>query len=163
MLSLERMNRIIEIDEDNLMAVVEPGVITAALRKEAEKKGLLYPVDPASLDSCHIGGNIAECAGGASAVKYGVTKNYVTGLEAVLPTGEILNLGGKLVKNVTGYDLISLITGSEGTLAIVTKITLRLLPAPKMLITLLVPFDSLETAVETVSDIIKNENLGYRI
>ena len=157
LLSLERMNRILEIDEDNLMAVVEPGVVIADLRKAVAEKGLLYPVDPASLDSCHVGGNIAECAGGASAVKYGVTKNYVTGLEAVLPTGEILHLGGKLVKNVTGYDLISLITGSEGTLAVVTKAILRLVPAPKMKITLLVPYDSLDSAIQTVSAIIKNK------
>lgn len=163
LLSLERMNKILEIDLDNLMATVEPAVIVGNLRSEAEKYGLLYPVDPASLDSCSIGGNVGECAGGASAVKYGVTKNYIVGLEIVLPTGEILSLGGKLVKNVTGYDLIGLIVGSEGTLAVITKIILRLLPLPKVKLDLLVPYANLEEAVKTVSDIIRQKTVPTTI
>ncbi|MBC7237374.1 MAG: FAD-binding oxidoreductase, partial [Chloroflexi bacterium] len=130
-LSLERMNRILEIDHQNMMATVEPGVITGDLHRAVEAEGLFYPPDPASLDSCLIGGNIAENAGGPRALKYGTTMDYVRGLEIVLPTGEILQLGGKLIKNVTGYDLIHLIVGSEGTLCVVTKVIVRLLPLPK--------------------------------
>jgi glycolate oxidase len=115
---------------------------------------LFYPPDPASLDSCTIGGNIAEGAGGPRAVKYGVTKDYVCGLEAVLPSGEIITCGGKLVKNVTGYNLIQLLIGSEGTLAVVTKIILRLLPMPAVQVDLLVPYDDFQAAANTVSDII---------
>ncbi|MBI5554563.1 MAG: FAD-binding protein [Elusimicrobia bacterium] len=156
-LSLEKMNKILEIDEENMMIVTEPGVITGVLQTEVEKKGLFYPPDPASLDSCHIGGNLAECAGGARAVKYGVTKDYVVGFEAVLPSGEIINLGGKLLKNVVGYDLISLIIGSEGTLAMITKIILKLVPLPKAKIDLLVPFDNYTTASQTIVEIIKSK------
>jgi glycolate oxidase len=148
------MNRVLEIDKDNLMVTVEPGVITGDLHRAVEAEGLFYPPDPASLDSCFIGGNIAEGAGGPRAVKYGVTKDYVCGLEAVLPSGEIINLGGKVVKNVTGYNLIQLLIGSEGTLAIVTKIILRLIPLPKVQIDLLVPYDDFQAAADTVSDII---------
>ncbi|MEW6686351.1 MAG: FAD-binding oxidoreductase [Candidatus Edwardsbacteria bacterium] len=153
-LSLERMNKIKEIDLENLMVITEPGVITGELGKEVEKQGLFYPPDPASLDSCSIGGNIAECAGGPRAFKYGVTKNYVCGLEVVFPTGEISHLGGKIVKNVTGYDLISLIIGSEGTLGVVTEATLRLLPLPRCKIDLLVPFNSLTEMTKAVVKII---------
>jgi glycolate oxidase len=156
-LSLEKMNKILEIDEEDMMIVTEPGVITGTLQTEVEKKGLFYPPDPASLDSCHIGGNLAECAGGARAVKYGVTKDYVVGFEAVLPSGEIIKLGGKLLKNVVGYDLISLIIGCEGTLAIITKIILKLVPLPKAKIDLLVPFDSYTTASQTIVEIIKSK------
>ncbi|MDD5259801.1 MAG: FAD-linked oxidase C-terminal domain-containing protein [bacterium] len=156
-LSLEKMNKILEIDEENMMIVTEPGVITGALQAEVEKKGLFYPPDPASLDSCHIGGNLAECAGGARAVKYGVTKDYVVGFEAVLPSGEIIKLGGKLLKNVVGYDLISLIIGCEGTLAIITRIILKLVPLPKVKIDLLVPFDNYATASQTIVEIIKSK------
>ncbi|MEW5816209.1 MAG: FAD-linked oxidase C-terminal domain-containing protein [Spirochaetota bacterium] len=155
-LSLEKMDKILELDQDNLMVTVEPGVITGNLHRAVEAVGLFYPPDPASLDSCTIGGNIAENAGGPRAVKYGVTKDYVYGLEAVLPSGEVINLGGKIVKNVTGYNLIQLIIGSEGTLAIVTKILLKLLPLPKERIDLLVPFLDFKTAAKTVSDIIKS-------
>ncbi len=130
-LSLERMNRILEIDHGNLMVTVEPGVITGNLHRAVEAEGLFYPPDPASLESCSIGGNIAEGAGGPRAVKYGVTKDYVCGLEAVLPSGEIINLGGKLVKDVTGYDLTQLLVGSEGTLASIAEIILRLIPLPQ--------------------------------
>jgi glycolate oxidase len=136
------------------MVTVEPGVITGDLHRAVEAEGLFYPPDPASLDSCFIGGNIAEGAGGPRAVKYGVTKDYVCGLEVVLPSGEIINLGGKVVKNVTGYNLIQLLIGSEGTLAIVTKIILRLIPLPKVQIDLLVPYDDFQAAADTVSDII---------
>jgi glycolate oxidase len=153
-LSTERMKRIVEIDQENLMVTVEPGVITGDLHRAVEAVGLFYPPDPASLDSCSIGGNIAEGAGGPRAVKYGTTEDFVCGLEAVLPSGEILTLGGKLVKNVTGYNLIQLLVGSEGTLAIVTKIILRLLPLPKERIDLLVPYDDFQAAADTVSDII---------
>lgn len=153
LLSVERMNRIVEIDTDNLMAVVEPGVITEVLQKEAESKGLFYPPDPASKGSCCIGGNVAECAGGPRALKYGVTKDYVYGLEAVLPTGEIIRTGGKLLKNVTGYNLTQLLVGSEGTLAIITQIILKLLPHPTHKRTLLVPFPSVHKAAETVAAI----------
>ena len=153
-LSLEKMDRILEIDKANLMVTVEPGVITGELHRAVEAEGLFYPPDPASLDSCSIGGNIAEDAGGPRAVKYGVTQDYVCGLEAVLPSGEVIFCGGKLVKNVTGYNLVKLLVGSEGTLAVVTKIILRLLPQPKVQIDLLVPYDDLQAAADTVSDII---------
>ncbi len=158
-LSLEKMDKIIEIDQENLMVIVEPGVITGNLHREVESQGLFYPPDPASLDSCSIGGNIAENAGGPRAIKYGVTKDYVCGLEVVLPTGEIITLGGKVVKNVTGYNLIQLLIGSEGTLAIVTKILLRLLPLPKERVDLLVPFTDFQAAAKTVSEIIKSKTV----
>jgi glycolate oxidase len=153
-LSLERMTRILEIDRENLMVTVEPGVITGDLHRAVEALGLFYPPDPASLDSCTIGGNIAEGAGGPRAVKYGVTADYVCGLEAVLPSGQTISCGGKLVKNVTGYNLAQLLTGSEGTLAIVTKIILRLVPLPKHRIDLFVPYADFESAARTVSAII---------
>ena len=153
-LSLEKMNRILEIDQENLMATVEPGVITGDLHRAVEAQGLFYPPDPASLDSCSIGGNVAEGAGGPRAVKYGTTMHYVCGLEAVLPSGDIITCGGKLVKNVTGYNLVQLLVGSEGTLAVVTKIILRLLPLPKVQVDLLVPYDDFQAAAETVSAII---------
>jgi len=154
-LSLERMNKIKEIDEKNLMVIVEPGIITEQLGNELTKYGLFFPPDPVSLDSCMIGGNIAECAGGPRAMKYGVTKNYVTGLEAVLPDGEVLKIGGKLLKNVTGYDLIDLIIGSEGTLAIVTEATLKVLPLPEIIVDLLIPFKCVEDTVQFAIDILQ--------
>jgi glycolate oxidase len=153
-LSLEKMKRILEIDKENLMVTVEPGVITGDIHRAVEAEGLFYPPDPASLDSCTIGGNIAEGAGGPRAVKYGVTKDYVCGLEAVLPSGEIITCGGKLVKNVTGYNMVQLLIGSEGTLAVVTKIILRLVPLPKVRVDLLVPYDDFQSAANTVSAII---------
>ncbi len=158
-LSTEKMNRILEIDKENLMVTVEPGAITGDIHRAVEAEGLFYPPDPASLDSCSIGGNIAENAGGPRAVKYGVTRHYVCGLEAVLPSGEIITCGGKLVKNVTGYDLIQLLIGSEGTLAVVTKIILRLLPLPRVQIDLLVPFADFQAAADTVLDIIAHRVL----
>jgi glycolate oxidase len=162
-LSLEKMDRILEIDKRNLMVTVEPGVITGNIHRAVEAEGLFYPPDPASLDSCTIGGNIAEGAGGPRAVKYGITKDYVCGLEAVLPSGEIIRAGGKLVKNVTGYNLIQLLIGSEGTLAVVTKIILRLIPLPRVQIDLLVPFDDFQAAADTVSDIIAHRILPTTI
>lgn len=145
-LSLERMNHIKEIDTDNLMVIVEPGVITENLDKELNKHGLFFPPDPVSLDSCMIGGNIAECAGGPRAMKYGVTKNYVLGIEVVLANGTIQRYGGKLLKNVTGYDIIDLIVGSEGTLAIVTEATLRVLSLPSVIVDLFIPFPGVQDA-----------------
>ncbi len=156
-LSLERMNAIKEIDTNNLMAIVEPGIITEQLGIELAKYDLFFPPDPVSLDSCMIGGNIAECAGGPRAMKYGVTKHYVLGLEVVLPNGKIIRIGGKILKNVTGYNLIDLIIGSEGTLAIVTEATLKLLPLPKVIIDLLVPFTCTEDAVGFTADVLKSD------
>src|SRR6266545_3151718 len=129
-LSMERLDKILEIDEANLLAIVEPNVITADLQRAVERVGLFYPPDPASLEQSSLGGNVAECAGGPRAFKYGTTKRYVLSLEAVLPTGEVVRTGSKAVKNVVGYDLTQLLVGSEGTLAIITQITLRLLPQP---------------------------------
>lgn len=155
-LSLERLNRIIEIDRANLQAVVEPGVITQKFQEAVEEIGLFYPPDPASRGSCHLGGNLAECAGGPRAIKYGVTKDYVLGLEAVLPTGVIITAGGRVLKNVTGYNLTQLIVGSEGTLAVITKINLRLIPLPRFRQVLLVAFKSLEDAAGAVAEIFQS-------
>ncbi len=149
-LSLEKCNRILEIDHNNMVAVVEPGAITGAIQKAALEHGLMYPPDPASLETCSIGGNVAEGAGGPRAVKYGTTKDYILGLEFVLPDGSIMNTGGKIVKNATGYNLIGILLGSEGTLAVITKIILKLIPAPKYTLDVLVPFDSLEQAIDAV-------------
>ncbi len=144
------LNRVLEIDRDNLMAVVEPGVILQEFQETVEEMNLFYPPDPASRGSCFIGGNLAECSGGPRAVKYGVTKDYVVGLEAVLPNGEIVRHGGKLLKNVTGYNLTQLLVGSEGTLAIITKIYLQLIPLPPHRSMLLVPFETLESCARAV-------------
>jgi len=153
-LSLERLNRILEIDETNLLAVVEPNVITGDLQRAVERVGLFYPPDPASLDRSSIGGNVAECAGGPRAFKYGTTKRYVLALDAVLPTGEIVHTGSKAVKNAVGYDLTQLLVGSEGTLAIITKVTLRLLPKPPARLTLSASFPDVRAAVDAVSALI---------
>jgi len=155
LLSLERFNKILEIDEENLMVVTQPAVITGQLQKAVEEKGLFYPPDPASLDSCSIGGNIAENAGGARAFKYGVTRHYLCGLEVVWPNGDISRLGGRIIKDVSGYDLMHLICGSEGTLAVITEITLRLLPKPKFQADLLIPFSSIEDAVKATNAVIR--------
>lgn len=163
LLSLEKMNKILEIDKENLMAVLEPGVINSNLQKRAEKYELFYPVNPASLNSCTIGGNVAESAGGANAVKYGITKNYVCGLEAVLPTGEIIRAGGKILKNTTNSQLIDLLLGSEGTLAIITEITLRLVPSPKVKVDLMVPFDDLSNLCRCALEIINKRLLPTTI
>lgn len=154
-LSLERLNKIITIDEKNLQVITEPGVITQVLREAVATKGLFYPVDPSSMGSCFIGGNIAENSGGARAVKYGVTKDYVLNLEVVLPNGEIIWTGANTLKNSTGYNLTQLMVGSEGTLGIITKIVLKLLPASSYTNLLLVPFYKSEQACEAVSAIFR--------
>lgn len=149
-LSLERMDKILEIDEDNLVAVVEPGVITNDINELIAEKGLFYAGYPMSVESCFIGGNVAENAGGGRAVKYGVTGRYILGIEMVTPEGEIIELGGKRVKDVVGYDLIKLMVGSEGTLGIFTKITIKLLPLPKHSVNLLVLYKDIKTAIDMV-------------
>ncbi len=155
-LSMKEFKRIIEIDEKNCQAIVEPGVITQIFQEECEKRGLYYPPDPASRGSSQLGGNLAECSGGPRAVKYGVTKDYVLGLEAVTPTGEIINVGGHVLKNVSGYNLTQLIVGSEGTLAVITKIIFRLIPMPKLRKVVLVQFSTLEDAAAAVASIFSN-------
>jgi glycolate oxidase len=155
LLSTERLNTILEIDEKNFQVTTEPGVITEVLQNTVKEKGLFYPPDPASKGSCFIGGNIAESSGGPKAVKYGVVKDYVLNLEVVLATGEIMWTGSNVLKNATGYNLTQLMVGSEGTLGIVTKIVLRLIPAPKFDLLMLVPFRSVEQAGEAVSTIFK--------
>ena len=152
--SMERLNRIIEIDEANLLAVVEPGVVTGDLQRAVESVGLFYPPDPASLETSSIGGNVAECAGGPRGFKYGNTRRYVLALEAVLPSGDVIETGSKAVKNVVGYDLTQLLVGSEGTLAIVTKITLRLIPKPPVRATLMALFTDIQAAVDAVTGLI---------
>lgn len=154
-ITTERMNSILEIDEKNLQVTTEPGVITQVLQEAVKEKGLFYPPDPASKGSCFIGGNISENSGGPKAVKYGVVKDYVLNLEVVLPTGEIMWTGANVLKNSTGYNLTQLIVGSEGTLAIVTKIVLRLIPHPKHDLLMLVPFKDVEKASEAVSAIFR--------
>jgi glycolate oxidase len=154
-LSVERLNRILEIDETNLLAIVQPGVITGDLQAHVESRGLFYPPDPQSAKECSIGGNVAECAGGPRAFKYGVTKRYVLGLEAVLPTGAVIRTGGKTVKNVVGYDLTQLLVGSEGTLAIITEITLRLVPKPPAIATLRACFSTVSAAADAVTALIR--------
>ncbi|MEP6726913.1 MAG: FAD-linked oxidase C-terminal domain-containing protein [Bacteroidota bacterium] len=155
LLSTDRMNTILQIDERNLQVTTEPGVITEILMNAVKEKGLFYPPDPASRGSCFIGGNIAENSGGPKAVKYGVVRDYVLNLEVVLPTGEIMWTGANVLKNSTGYNLTQLIVGSEGTLAVVTKIVLRLIPLPKYDLLMLAPFRSLEKAGEAVSAIFR--------
>jgi glycolate oxidase len=152
--SLERMNRILEISAEDLTARVEPGVVTGVFQVEAEKHGLFYPPDPNSLDMCTLGGNVAENAGGPRALKYGVTREYVLGLTAVVPTGEVLRMGRRTIKGVAGYDLTALFVGSEGTLGIVTEITLKLLPRPRFVSTALVCFGDVATAARAVSRVL---------
>ncbi len=154
-LPLTRLNKIINIDKDNLIVKVEPGVVTGRLHKEVEKEGLFYPPDPASHDFSTLGGNVAECSGGPRAVKYGVTRDYVLGLEVVLPTGELINTGVKTAKGVVGYDLTRLFVGSEGTLGVITSMTLRLLPLPQNVGTMIAVFAKVKRATETVSEIIR--------
>jgi glycolate oxidase len=153
LISTERMNSILKIDEKNLQIITEPGVITEVLQNTVKEKGLFYPPDPSSRGSCFIGGNIAENSGGPKAVKYGVVRDYVLNLEIVLATGEIIWTGANTLKNSTGYNLTQLIVGSEGTLGIVTKIVLKLIPLPKYDLLMLVPFTSLQKASEAVNAI----------
>jgi glycolate oxidase len=159
LLSLERMNHILEIDIGNMVVVVEPGVVTNDINEAVASHGLFYAGYPMSVESCFIGGNLAENAGGGRAIKYGVTGQYVLGLEVVLPTGEVVQLGGKRVKDVTGYDLIHLMVGSEGTLGIFTRITLRLLPLPGARTVLLVPFADVPTAIAAVPQVMTRSHL----
>jgi glycolate oxidase len=154
-ISFQRMNTILEIDEANLQVTTEPGVITQVLQNAVKEKGLFYPPDPSSYGSCFIGGNIAENSGGPKAVKYGVVKDYVLNLQVVLPTGEIIWTGANVLKNSTGYNLTQLIVGSEGTLGLVTKIVLKLIPHPKYDLLMLVPFNDLEKAGAAVSAIFR--------
>ncbi|RLC02998.1 MAG: glycolate oxidase subunit GlcD [Deltaproteobacteria bacterium] len=150
-----RMNQIFDVDENNFLVKVQPGAIVSDIHKTVEEKGLFYPPDPASSSVCTIGGNIGECAGGPRAVKYGVTRDYVLGLSAVLPSGEVIQTGVSTAKGVAGYDLTRLIVGSEGTLAVVTQITLKLLPKPATIKTMAIFFDSIQKAAKTVSGIMK--------
>lgn len=156
-LTTERMDRILQIDEENLIAVVEPGVVTEQFQQAVEKVGLFYPPDPASLKFSTLGGNVAECAGGPRCVKYGVTKDYILGLEVITPTGDIITTGGPTMKGVVGYDLTKLLCGSEGTLGIISKIVIKLLPLPEGKKTMLVMFDSIDGAAQAVSAIIRNK------
>ncbi len=156
-LSLEKMNKILEIDTENLVAHVEAGVINYDLREKTEKFGLFYPPDPSSYKYCTIGGNVAENAGGPRAVKYGVTKNYILGMQLVFPTGEIVTSGSKNVKDVAGYNLKDLMIGSEGTLAIITKLFLKLIPLPPYRSVLQATFSDMKEAAQTVSNIIADK------
>jgi glycolate oxidase len=162
MLNMSKMNRILELDEENLTLTVEPGVLLMEISKFVEDHDLFYPPDPGE-KSATIGGNINTNAGGMRAVKYGVTRDYVRGLEVVLADGEVMELGGKIVKNSSGYSLKDMIVGSEGTLGIVTKATLRLLPLPQKAISLLVPYPDLAQAIETVPQIIKSKAIPTAI
>lgn len=152
-ISVEKMNKILEVDKDNLIAVVEPGVVTNEINNVIKDDGLFYAGYPMSVETCYIGGNVAENAGGGRAVKYGVTSRYIYGLEVVTPTGEIIHLGGKRMKDVTGYDLIHLYVGSEGTLGIFTKIYIKLMPLPESKVDLLVLFKDTDTAIKIVPKI----------
>lgn len=156
-MGMSRMNRILNIDQENLVAVVEPGVVTGDFQKAVEALGLFYPPDPASLKVSSLGGNVAECAGGPRCVKYGVTKDYVIGLEVVTPTGDLMETGGTTMKGVVGYDLTKLFCGSEGTLVVITKIILKLLPKPQSKKTMLVVFDAIDGAAKAVSAIIREK------
>jgi len=156
-LTTERMDKILEIDQENLVAVVEPGVVTEQFQQAVEQVGLFYPPDPASLKFSTLGGNVAECAGGPRCVKYGVTKDYILGLEVVTPTGDVITTGGPTMKGVVGYDLTKLLCGSEGTLGIITKIVIKLLPLPEAKKTMLVLFDSIDGAAQAVSAIIRGK------
>ncbi len=153
-LSFEKMNRILELDSENLNVLCEPGLINGKLQRELEYTGLFYPPDPASMNFCTLGGNVAENAGGPRALKYGVTRDYIMELEAVLPNGELITTGVRTSKGVVGYDLTRLLVGSEGTLAVFTKIRLRVLPLPEEVVTLLAIFDDLESSGKAVSKII---------
>ncbi|GAA0063742.1 FAD-binding oxidoreductase [Clostridium sp. CTA-1] len=162
MINMTKMNRILEIDEENLTLTVEPGVLLMEIGKFVEEHDLFYPPDPGE-KSATIGGNISTNAGGMRAVKYGVTRDYIRGLEIVLPNGKVLEIGGKVVKNSSGYSIKDLVCGAEGTLAIVTKAILKLLPLPKKAISLLIPFPNLEMAINTVPKIIKSKAIPTAI
>lgn len=156
-LSLLNMNRILEIDAENLVAVVQPGVIIQDLNNAVAPYGLIYPPDPGTVTTATMGGSVSECAGGLRGLKYGVTKHYVMGLEVVLANGKVARFGGKTVKNVTGYDMVKLFTGSEGTLGIITEIIVKLIPAPETRAAMLATFTSLEDAGNAIRDIISSK------
>lgn len=156
-LSMVKMDRIVDLDTENLVAVVQPGLIVQTLNDAVKGHGLIYPPDPGTVGTATIGGTVAECAGGLRGLKYGVTKHYVMGLEVVLADGEVMRIGGKTVKNVTGYDLTKLFTGSEGTLGIITEVTVKLIPAPEYRLSLMAVFDDLDKAARTISDIVMNK------
>ncbi len=155
-MSTLNMNKIIDLDYENLTATLQPGVIIQTLNDAVAAAGLIYPPDPGTVSTATMGGAVAECAGGLRGLKYGVTKHYVMGLEVVLANGEVIRVGGKTVKNVTGYDLTQLFTGSEGTLGIITEIIVKLIPAPEHHISMMAAFNDLDRAARTISDIIKN-------
>ncbi len=154
-LSTERMQRVIEIAEDDLVCVVEPGVITGRLQEAVEARGLFYPPDPASLDFCSIGGNAATCAGGPRAFKYGVTREYVLGLEVALMGGEVLRVGRRTAKGVTGYDLVAGFVGSEGTFGVITELTVKLLPLPPAVATVLAVFADVAAASAAIAALLR--------
>ncbi|KGK87272.1 2-hydroxy-acid oxidase [Desulfosporosinus sp. HMP52] len=162
MLNMCGMNKILELDEENLTLTLEPGVLLMEISKYVEEHDLFYPPDPGE-KSATIAGNINTNAGGMRAVKYGVTRDYIRGLEVVLPTGKVINVGGKVVKNSSGYSVKDLICGSEGTLGIVTKVILKLIPLPKKAISLLIPFPDLDSAISTVPKIIKSKSIPTAI
>lgn len=161
-ISFENMKKIVEVDRDNLMVTAESGVTLAELYKEIEKYGMFFPPHPGD-ESATVGGVIATNAGGSRAIKYGVIRNFLRGLEVVLPDGRIINIGGKIMKNSTGYSLLNLITGSEGTLGVITKSTISLLPAAKSMITLVVPYNDLNDAIRTVPEIMRSEVIPMAI
>lgn len=156
-LSMLNMDKILEVDQDNLTATVQPGLIIQALNDEAAKHGLLYPPDPGTIATATMGGSVSECSGGLRGLKYGVTKHYIMGLQLVLANGEIIRWGGKTVKNVTGYDLVALFTGSEGTLGIITEIIVKLIPAPEARKSIMAVFDNVDKAGNAIAAIIRNK------
>lgn len=156
-LSMLNLNKIIEVDQDNLTATVQPGVIIQALNDQVTKLGLLYPPDPGTVATATMGGSVSECSGGLRGLKYGVTKHYIMGLQLVLANGEVIRWGGKTVKNVTGYDLVALFTGAEGTLGIITEIIVKLIPAPETRKSILAVFDNLDKAGNAIASIIRNK------
>ena len=155
----DRLNRVVEIDPPNLMMTVEPGLVTNEINALLAQHGLFFAGYPMSVETCYVGGNVAENAGGGKAVKYGVTGRYITGLELVTPTGEIVQYGGKCVKDVTGYNMVQLMIGSEGTLGIFTKVWIRLLPLPKAAVNLLVLFETVQQAIDTVPKIMTSSGI----
>ncbi len=162
-ISMRGLNRILEINPVDLLAVLESGVITEDLHKAAEAKGLFYPPDPASLKQSTIGGNVAHNAGGPRAFKYGVTRQYLLGMEVVLPTGEIVNTGGRVVKNAVAYDLTDLMCGSEGTLGIITKLIMRLLPKPEMTLTVMASFASVREGADAANRLIEEKIIPSKL
>lgn len=156
-LSTLKLDKILEIDAENLTATVEPGLIIQRLNEAIDKHGLIYPPDPGTVNTATMGGSVSECSGGLRGLKYGVTKDYIMGLEIIMPNGDLIKTGGKTVKNVTGYDLTKLFTGAEGTLGIITKIIVKLIPAPEHRIAMLAVFDDIDKAGSTIAEIIKNK------